>query len=186
MPRISTKRLRNGKSLSSSHGGRAVVSGMANARFPFRDPLAGRCGPAGEISDVGSNVRSRSGVRSHARSLRFGDEGGCATSRIPVVVGEMVEAGMSHGASQRAAVLVAAALESDNQIKEPPAGGAVAYGDDACGLVLRWSAHRAFVRMRGEEFERAFSVVRIEEQRVNRLDRCDPLEVAVRSGVIVW
>ncbi len=92
---------------------------------------------------------------------------------------------MGHGAAEQAGVAVAGTLESNDEIEGPPAGGAVANRDHAGGLVTRRSAHRAFVRVRRKEFERARRIPGIAEQGVNRLDCGDPLEVAVPAGVVV-
>src|ERR1700693_1849965 len=98
----------------------------------------------------------------------------------------MVEAGMGCGAPEQVAVAVAGALEGDDEIEGPPAGEAAAHGDDARRWVAGRGAYRAVVRVRREELDYAVRVLGIAQQRVDRLDRRDPLKVAGFSGVGVW
>ena len=92
---------------------------------------------------------------------------------------------MGCGASEKVAVAVRGALEGDDQIEGPAAAETAAHGDDAGGAIPRRGAHRAFVRMRREELERAVWILGIAQQRVNWLHCRNPLKVPVSAGVIV-
>src|ERR1700693_421542 len=97
----------------------------------------------------------------------------------------MVEAGMGCGAPEQVAVAVAGALEGDDEIEGPPAGEAAGHGDGGRRWVARRGAHRALWRVRREDLDYALRVLGIAQQRVDRLDRRDPLKVAVFPGVVV-
>src|SRR4029077_12376533 len=97
----------------------------------------------------------------------------------------MVKAGMSRGSSERVAVAVPGALERDDEIEGPSAAETATHGDDASGAIPRRRAHRPFVGVRWEELERAVWILRIAQQRVNRIHSRNPLKVPVSAGVIV-
>src|SRR5260370_41769608 len=96
----------------------------------------------------------------------------------------MVKAGMGRSSSEGVAVAVPGALERDDEIEGPSAADAVAHGNCARGAITRRGAHRAFVRVRWKELERAVWILGIAQQMVNRFHCPNPLKVPVSAGVI--
>src|SRR5262245_63925625 len=74
-------------------------------------------GPAGEVPDVGPDVRGCPRVGGHAGSLGLRHERGGAAAGVPVVIGEVVEARMGDGAAGRAAAVRGASLERDDEVE---------------------------------------------------------------------
>src|SRR5215468_5065446 len=108
----------------------------------------------------------------HLEPCCFGYEAGTTAARIPVVVTEMVEAGVRHGPA------LPRFLDGDAQVERGTGGSAAALRDDAgtSSERIRY-AHSAFVRVGRQALNHSIS--RPSHQRMHRLRRSHHLQVAI-------
>jgi hypothetical protein len=130
--------------------------------------------------DVGQGPR----LLLHSAPLGLRHERGRPAARVPVVVGEVMEARLGDAAAKHVSMLVVSRFERHREVERAPRREARAGGDDTRVFTLR-RPDGALVRMRGEELDPARRRVRIAQELMRGLGPRDPLEVAVVAGVVV-
>src|SRR5438309_2722131 len=141
--------------------------------------------PDSQVANVCLYVAESARFALDAVARRLADKTRRALIRVPVVVHEMMKAGLGYPSTDRVALLVFRSLESDDEVECAPGLPAFANGNDARVLFAIGNADRAFMGMSRKISHHPGRRARIVQQLMHRLYGRDDLIIAVAAGMII-